>query len=86
MRLFDYIDYSKDLEQTIRDMCSHNNLPALQTEAFIDLIKKYQQQFDVPDYLMNTKNMGFLVDEDEVRPVVWGRLKLKLNLFNQIVE
>lgn len=86
VRLYDYMNYSQNLEQTIRDMCYHNNLPALQTEAFIDLIKKYQQQFDVLDYLMNTKNMGLLIDKDEVKPVVWGRLKLKLNLFNQIGE
>lgn len=86
VRLCDYIDNPPQLEQAIQVMCSQNNVSVEDANMFISLVIQYQKQFEVPAHLINTKNMGLLVTKQGVRPVVWGRLKLKLNWVGQIIE
>ena len=51
-----------------------------------ELIEQYQNQFNVSDYLLNTKNIGLFVSKQKVRPVVWGRLKWQMDWTGCIME
>ena len=86
VRLCDYIDNPTQLEQAIQVMCSQNNVSGEDANTFISLVTQYQKQFEVPAHLINTKNMGLLVTKQGAYPVVWGRLKLKLDWTGQIIE
>lgn len=86
VRLCDYIEFPRALEQAVQTMCSSYNVSEEDINTFISLIAQYQKQFEVPVYLMNTKNMGLLVTKQGAHPVVWGRLKLKLDWTGQIIE
>ena len=67
-------------------MCEQYKLSDSETAAFIELIAQYQKQFNVSDYLLNTKNIGLLVSKQKVRPVVWGRLKWQMDWTGCIME
>ena len=43
----------------------------------VDSVKEYGKLFNIPDTLLNTQNMGLLIKETDVIPVVWGRLQLQ---------
>lgn len=86
VRLCDYIDNPTQLEQAIQVMCSQNNVSVEDANMFTSLVTRYQKQFEIPAHLINTKNMGLLVAKQGACPVVWGRLKLKLDWTGRIIE
>ena len=75
-----------DIADPIIRMCEHNNVNKDEINYFVELIKTYQKEFDVETALIDTRNMGLLIDKGEAHPVVWGRLKLKRNWVGQIDE
>ena len=84
--LCDYIGNHKDIKTAIHTMCEQYKLPDAETAEFIQLIEQYQKQFNVSDYLLNTKNIGLFVSKQKVRPVVWGRLKWQMDWTGCIME
>ena len=84
--LCDYMSSSKEIKTAIQTMCEQYKLSKAETIAFIELIEQYQKQFTVPDYLLNTQNIGLFVSKQKVRPVVWGRLKWQMDWTGCIME
>ena len=85
-RLIDYVENDSDIEMPIIRMCKANNVSDIETKQLIDIVKKYQREFDVEDCLLDTRNMGLLINKTNPKPVVWGRLKMRRNMLGQIDE
>lgn len=77
-RLSYYVDNDVDIDAPITKMCKKHGVDESETKHFITIVNLYQKQFNVNSNVLDTRNIGLLIQKDCAIPVVWGRLNRQM--------